>query len=278
MSIWQVDFYRRPLQDGQGNSLWELVICSPDLRDSVIAYCPQEMATAAWLKTQLQTAIAQASQPPTTIQVFRPQTLNLMVPVCETLQIPVVPTRRTVALKQLLKERSQLYPQMPEYTGRDEDPCHLEQPPPEPIPEQLWGEQWQFVTLSAQDLEMGLLTRTIPVKVAPADLTPSHLGLSLSTRVPGVVIYGGRQSMPLTRWLQQQNPVYLQGIQGSPSGLVLAAGLNQRWILVTYEDPEVIEAAQAFMRRQQASQGLHFLLVQPDDSGVTFSGLWLLAP
>jgi hypothetical protein len=49
-----------------------------------------------------------------------------------------------------------------------------------------------------------------------------------------------------------------------------------RWILVTFEDAEVAQAAQVYEQRKQQSQGLHFLLVQPDDSGITYTGFWLL--
>jgi hypothetical protein len=36
------------------------------------------------------------------------------------------------------------------------------------------------------------------------------------------------------------------------------------------------EAGRLFEQRKVASQGVHFLLVRPDDSGVTYTGLWLL--
>jgi hypothetical protein len=57
---------------------------------------------------------------------------------------------------------------------------------------------------------------------------------------------------------------------------VLEVGLCDRTILFTYDDPEMAAAAQRFTQRQQESQGIHFLLVQPDDTGVTYTGLWLL--
>ncbi|MGB3692248.1 MAG: Tab2 family RNA-binding protein, partial [Spirulinaceae cyanobacterium] len=59
-------------------------------------------------------------------------------------------------------------------------------------------------------------------------------------------------------------------------GLILAGGLVDRWIVATFEDEEVARAAKAYEERKQASQGLHFLLIQPDDSGMTTSGFWLL--
>jgi hypothetical protein len=51
---------------------------------------------------------------------------------------------------------------------------------------------------------------------------------------------------------------------------------RDRWILNTFDDPDMRSAAQQYEQRKQASQGLHFLLVQPDDSGMTYTGFWLL--
>lgn len=82
--------------------------------------------------------------------------------------------------------------------------------------------------------------------------------------------------MPLARWLQQIQPVALNYIPGDPDGLILEAGLVDRWVLTTFTDADVITAAKTFQSRQQAAKGLHFLLVQPDDSGMTYSGFWLL--
>ncbi|MEN8447216.1 MAG: Tab2 family RNA-binding protein, partial [Cyanobacteria bacterium J06555_13] len=49
-----------------------------------------------------------------------------------------------------------------------------------------------------------------------------------------------------------------------------------RWILTTFEDDDVAAAARTFTERKIAAKGLHFLLVRPDDSGMTYTGLWLL--
>jgi hypothetical protein len=34
-------------------------------------------------------------------------------------------------------------------------------------------------------------------------------------------------------------------------------------------------AAQNYTTRKALAKGLHFLVVQPDDSGITYSGFWL---
>jgi hypothetical protein len=102
------------------------------------------------------------------------------------------------------------------------------------------------------------------------------LGIASNIPIPGVIIYGGRQSMYIARWLKQVQPVSLTYISGAPDGLILEAGLADRWVIATFDDAEVAIAAKNYQQRQQQSQGLHFVLIQPDDSGMTYSGFWLL--
>lgn len=274
MIIWQADFYRRPLRDAAGQTLWELVVCDSTRTFEYEAACPQSKANASWLVAQLQRSDGQ--QLPDVIQVFRPQCLSLITSAAQQLGIAVEPTRRTFALKQWLQERSQFYRGMDNYTGVPYNPLALDKPPPTPLPENLWGERWRFAALSAGDVEEAFAGRPIPILKMPEFLLPINLGLASTVPVPGVVIDGGRQSMRLARWLEQAQPVALNYIAGTPEGLVLEAGLVDRWIVATFEDKDVAAAAQAYEQRKQLSQGLHFLLVQPDNSGMTYSGFWLL--
>lgn len=269
MKIWQADFYRRPLQDADGQVLWELLICDTTRNFEYEALCPQSQANSNWLVSQLE--IAASQHLPDVIQVFRPQSLSLIQSAAQKLGISVEPTRRTFALKQLLQER------IPKYTSSgDYYPLAVDKPPPTPLPENLWGEQWRFATLPAGDLEEAFTQRPIPILKMPDFLLPINSGLASTVSVPGVVIDGGKQSMPLARWLQDARPVALNYVAGEPSGLILEAGLVERWVVATFADQEVAAAAEAYEQRKQLSQGLHFLLVQPDDSGRTYSGFWLL--
>ncbi|MDX2216383.1 MAG: Tab2/Atab2 family RNA-binding protein [Oculatellaceae cyanobacterium bins.114] len=276
MTTWQADFYRRPLQDEAGNPLWELVICDRDRTVTEFAWCPQAQANATWLSQQLHQWMSQTKPAPTQLQVFRPQSLSLLETACQPLGIAVEPTRHTPALKQLLQERAGYYRTLTGYTGQPYEPVKLEQPPPLPLPEQLWGEQWRFAAIAAGDLEPVFVDRPIPIRSMPPERLPMSLQLASTLPIPGVVIDGGRQSMSLARWLQQVNPAALQYIPGEPDGLILEAGLIDRWVIATFTDQEAIAAAQTFRQRQHTAKGLHFLLVQPDNSGMTYSGFWLL--
>ena len=275
MNVWQVDFYRRPLQDANGQTLWELLICDATRHFTYNGLCPQQSVNSNWLVSQLQNA-ANTVGLPTLLQVFRPQSLGLLTTAAQQLNIPVEATRHTPALKQWLQERASQYHLQDNYTGEAYNPLALDKPPPTPLPEKLWGEQWRFATLPAGNLEEAFAGRPIPCLQMLQFLLPLHLGLASTLPVPGVVIDGGRQSMQLARWLQNVNPVALNYIAGAPDGLILEAGLAERWVVATFEDQEVTAAAQMYEQRKLTSQGLHFLLVQPDDSGMTYTGFWLL--
>lgn len=275
MEIWQIDCYRRPLKNESGQPLWELLVC--DASDSAPLFsnlCPQSEVNADWVRAQFPQV--NHGKLPDKIQVFRPQSLSLIETVAESFGIPVEPTRRTLALKRSLIDRAKEYPSDPRYIPENYEPLAIDKPPPLPLPENLWGEQWRMATVKAGDLIDTFADLPIPVKEIPEFVTPIQLGLASTVAVPGIVIYGGRSSMQLARWLQEINPVSINYIPGQPDGLILEAGLCDRWVIATFEDKEVAAAAQNYQTRKQLIKGLHFLLVQPDDSGMTYSGFWLL--
>jgi hypothetical protein len=144
------------------------------------------------------------------------------------------------------------------------------------LSETFWGNRWGFTSLPTAELVEAFSDRMIPFLEMPEDLLPLKLGIASTTPVPGVVITGGRKSMQIAKWLQQSGPFSLNYVSGAPDGLILEAGLIDRWIVATFEDTDVKAAAQEFEHRKQQSQKLHFLLVQPDDSGMTYTGFWLL--
>jgi RNA-binding protein Tab2/Atab2 len=150
--------------------------------------------------------------------------------------------------------------------------------PPVPMPEDLWGDRWQFASLPSGDLWDSLSGRMTPIQHLPEPLNPLTLGLASDLFIPGVIITAGRKSMAIARWLQSVQPQTLtyQSNSGMPSGLIMQAGDRDRYILATFEDPEVQRAGETFQQRQALAQGLHFLLIQPDESGMTHSGVWLL--
>lgn len=268
MAIWQADISSRPQQNEQGETLWELVICAADGGWYHTAICPQKQVNAEWIAAQLK--LAALDKLPQVIQVFRPQSWGLIQTAAAKLGIEVVATRRTIALKKLLQQQAQ------NYSNPNYQPLAIESPPPLPIPDYLVGDKWQFVTLTAGQLVADFADRPLPIVSIPDYLLPPHWGLGANVAIPGVIIYGGRQSMRLTRWIAETEPVSLNYLGDDPGGLVLDAGLADRWVMLTFNDSEVSQAAKLYEARKRLVHGLHFLLVTPDDSGITNSGIWLL--
>jgi RNA-binding protein Tab2/Atab2 len=268
MVIWQADISSRPRQNERGETLWELVICHVDGQWNYTAICAQKQVNAEWIATQLKLA-ATTDRLPTSIQVFRPQSLGLIQTAAAKLGIEVVATRRTIALKKLLTQQAQTS------DNSNYQPLAIESPPPLPIPDYLVGERWQFVTLTAGQLVSDFADRPIPIVSMPDYLLPPHWGIGANVAIPGVIIYGGRQSLRLARWIAETEPVSLNYLGDDPGGLVLDAGLADRWVMLTFNDAEVSQAARLYEARKRLVHGLHFLLVTPDDAGITNSGIWL---
>jgi len=276
MVTWQADLHRPPLVNEQGDPLWELLVCDSEFQFSYGVTAPQGQISGDWVTDQLKIALQRSGVTPNQIQVFRPQALSLLTLAGESLGIAVVPCRQIPTLHRWLLQRAQWYPSLNNHTGLGYDPLHLDQPPPQPLPEALWGEQWRFAATSAADFEQTLPYEPIPFRHLPPELMPLALGLPSTTPLPGLVIDAGRQALALGQWLQSVRPAGLTYLRGDPDGLILSAGLVDRWVMTTFADPEVATAGRLFEQRKAQSSGLHFLLVQPDDSGMTYTGLWLL--
>ncbi|MGF1523589.1 MAG: Tab2/Atab2 family RNA-binding protein [Leptolyngbyaceae cyanobacterium] len=276
MAIWEADCYRRPLKSEAGHPLWELLICDTAFQFTYGVTTPQADVNSTWIQQQLETALHKAAEEPTVIRVFRPQALSLIQTAAQALNLDVQATRYTPALKQWLVQRSRWYPSQPNFSAEPYEPVALDQPAPIPLPESLQGEQWRFGSVSAQDFQASLINEPIPIQSVPKDWLPLQAGLASDAAIPGVIIDAGRQAMALCQWLQEQQPAAIAYIPGAPDGILLEAGLVERWVLLTFEDESVKSAARTFTERKIRAQGLHFLLVRPDDSGMTFTGLWLL--
>jgi hypothetical protein len=258
--IWQVDFYRSSEQKNSEKVLWKLWICDQTRSFEYESLCLQSEANSSWLIQQLQ--LANQGILPDIIEVFRPQSLSLITAAANSLGVKVEATRRTLTLKKWLQDQQ----------------CNItvDKLPPVPLPENLWGEEWRFVTINAGDIIAEFIDRPIPILQMPDFLKPINLGIGSNIPIPGVIIYGGRKSRQLAQWIEENAPVELKYVAGEPDGLILESGLADRWVLVTFADEEVKNAANIYEQRKRLSKGLHFLLVQPDDSGMTYTGLWLL--
>ena len=271
MIIWQSDLYHYPKTEPQ----WQLVICNSEGTLISEVQCSASQVNAEWLTQQLQQAAE--GKLPAKIQIFRPQVEGLFQKATQSLGLELETTRRTKALKDKLQN---YFPPDSQLPGQlNSNLLGIDRPPPQSLPEDIWGENWNFVSIPAGDILNFISDRPMPIKDVPESLHPVNLGIASDTVIPGIVVYGGRKSLILARWLAQQKPVALNYIPteiDQSGGLVLESGLVDRWIFATFESVAVAKAARIYEQRKQDSNGLHFLLIQPDDSGMTHTGIWIL--
>ncbi|MBC6477370.1 MAG: DUF1092 family protein [Hormoscilla sp. GM7CHS1pb] len=123
--IWELDFYSCPILDDKNKKIWEVILCESPLnihRESLFQYsqyCSSKEVNSVKLRQVLEEAIAQAGKAPSQIRFFRRQMKNMITKACQELDIQAVPSRRTIALNQLLEERSkEVYPRRLDTTPR----------------------------------------------------------------------------------------------------------------------------------------------------------------
>jgi hypothetical protein len=279
-SIWELDFYSRPILDENNKKIWEVLVCESPLdtrtkTDSLFRYaqyCPSTQVNSGWLRTALQQAIEQAGEPPLKIRFFRRQMNNMITKACQDVGIPAQASRRTLMLNQWLQQRmEQVYPQEPGYQEATNASVRLESPLPQRLPDALEGQQWIFVTLTGADFaEMD------EWEIAFGESFPIELAnLSPESRIPGVLIFSPR-ALPLAGWMSGLELAWLRLDTSKGTRLVLETGATESWILANMKNPQTIAEAKAFEEAKQKANGVHFIGVQSDRQAESFAGFWLL--
>ncbi|OCQ98776.1 hypothetical protein BCD64_22225 [Nostoc sp. MBR 210] len=279
-SIWELDFYSRPILDENQKKVWEVVICeSPlDIRtqtDSLFRYaqyCPSTQVNSGWLRTALQEAIDKAGEAPIKVRFFRRQMNNMITKACQDLGIPAQPSRRTLLLNQWLQQRmAEVYPQEPGYQGGTNPSVRLDSPLPQRLPDALEGQQWVFVSLSAAELaempewDIGF-GEAFPLEMAQ---------LSPETRIPGVLIFSPR-ALPLAGWMSGLELAFLRVDDSAGTRLILETGATESWILANIKNPKILAETQGFAEATQKANGVHFIGIQSSPQAESFAGFWLL--
>ncbi|MBD2770569.1 Tab2/Atab2 family RNA-binding protein [Iningainema tapete] len=277
-SIWELDFYSRPILDENQKKVWELLVCETPLDtrtniDSLFRYaqyCPSTEVNSVWLRKALAEAINKAGVAPKRIRFFRRQMNNMITKACLDVGIPALPSRRTLVLHQWIQQRMEsVYPQQPGYQPGSNPNVRLENPLPQRLPDALEGQQWGFVTLPAAEFasmpewEIGF-GEAFPLEIAQ---------VSPQTSIPGILIFSPR-ALPLAGWISGLELAWVKFDQ-KEAKLVLETGAIESWILANIRKSQVAEA-NSFEEAKQKANGVHFIGIQSDPQAESFAGFWLL--
>ncbi|MGB3557556.1 MAG: Tab2/Atab2 family RNA-binding protein [Geitlerinemataceae cyanobacterium] len=281
-TIWELDFYSRPILDENGKKLWEVAICespmttmrSPDSLFRYAKYCPSNTVNSVWLSEAITEAIAQAPNPPTKVRFFRRQMNNMITKACKDLGIDARLGRRTIALNHWLNDRmAQVYPQEPNYqeSAITTATVRYQAQNPKRLPDAVQGQKWAFVNLDASafadmaDWEIGF------EEGFPLELT----GIDENAVIPGAIVFSPR-SLPLAGWMSGLELGFLKFDDRSRPRLLLETGADESWILADLVGTQTQTEAKGFEEKKQSANGVHFLAVQSDPNAQSFAGFWLL--
>lgn len=279
-SIWEIDFYSRPIVDENQKKIWEVLVCEsftdvrtePNSLFRFAKYCPSTQVNSVWLRTALEEAIKEAGVSPVKFRFFRRQMNNMIAKACEDLGIPAQPSRRTFALNQWLQQRmEEVYPQEPGYQAVTNPSVRMEVPAPQRLPDALIGQQWAFVSLEAAafaempewDIGFG---EAFPLE---------NTGVKPETKIPGIIILSPR-AVPLAGWMSGLELANIKFDSKQTPQLLLETGVTESWILASFKDPKMIAEAKGFETAKQQANGVHFLAVQSNPEVEAFAGFWLL--
>ncbi len=279
-TIWELDFYSRPILDEREKKKWEVLICeSPlnvgDKAESLFRYsqfCPSTTVNSLWLAGAIKDAIASAPKPPEKIRFFRRQMANMITKACEELDIPVASSRRTLALSLWLEERMQdVYPSEPGYQPVVSQSVQFVPETPVALPDALIGEKWAFVSLpiaafdemSEWDIGFGEAFGLPMTRLAP------------ETQIPGLIIYSSRATA-LAGWMSGLELAFLKFDTRELPRLVLDTGANDRWIIANLRDAATEKEAKGFEAAKKQAKQVHFLAIQSNPQSESFAGFWLL--
>lgn len=292
-TIWELDFYSRPLLDENQKKRWEVLICessreisaNPETIYRYSKFCPSTTVNSLWLADAITEAIADSGKTPNKIRFFRRQMKNMITKACEEMGLIASPSRRTYTLNHWLEERLQnYYPTLEGYDPQAVNPS-VQYPPMNAIalPDAVRGDKgdkWALVSLPVKEFE-----EMEQWDIAFGEAFPLSLyNLDPKLSIPGIIIFSSR-AIALAGWLSglELGCCYLEDTNPSPkemlrqlSRLRLETGVSDSWVLADIVDPQSLEEARGFTKAKELAQQIHFLAIQSSPESESFAGFWLL--
>lgn len=279
-TVWELDFYSRPILDENKKKRWEILICEgaqsvaedDATRFRFSKFVTNKEVNSIELTQAIEEAIAKAETPPNRIRFFRYQMQNMIKRSCEALGIASRLSRRTLALQQWLEERqTEVYPNEPGYQGGANPSVSQPVEAAKSLPDALIGQKWALVTLPVSafddmpewDIGFG---EGFPLSLA---------GLDADTMVPGILIFSQR-ALPLAGWMSGLELAYLKPQLGKTARLLLETGSNDTWILAGLTTPTLVKEAEQFEAAKAKANNVHFVAVQDNPDSESFAGFWLM--
>ncbi|MGB7085933.1 MAG: Tab2/Atab2 family RNA-binding protein [Phormidesmis sp.] len=289
-TVWELDFYSRPILDERNKKRWEILICegmqsvedTPEQLFRYSKYVSNSQVNSEELQAALEEALERADSQPTRVRYFRYQMQNMIKRACEETGLLPYPSRRTLALQQWLEDRREnVYPHEPGYQASASPSVAKPLEVVNPLPDALMGQKWALVTLPAKDF----------ADIGEWDIgfgesfPPMTAGVSPDTPIPGFIIYSNR-AIPLAAWMsgleiatvragREESTNYISK-NTDTARLLMDTGTTETWLLADLVTPQTQAEGQRFEDAKAAANQVHFIAVQDSPDSESFAGLWLM--
>jgi hypothetical protein len=280
VTIWELDFYSRPILDERNKKRWEVLISegpqtvadNPEGLFRYSKFLSNTQINSLELQAAIEEAITEAGAPPNRIRFFRLPMQAMITRACEALGIAAKPSRRTLALQQWLDYRkTEVYPHEPGYTDKPSPTVAAPPPSPRPLPDALVGQQWAFVNLPAKEfaempdwsMDFG---EAFPLSLAAVEP---------DTMIPGIVIFSPRATA-MAAWMSGLELAEIQIESTQSPRLILETGAAESWVLSPLGTPDLQKEAKNFEATKRAANQVHFLALQISAETEAFAGFWLM--
>lgn len=275
-TIWELDFYSRPVVGADGKKLWELVITDANGRLEHVESIPNSLVNSRELRKRIQAVIDDSPVAPLTIRFFRTQMLNMITIALSGIDVQVRPSRRTYALFALIKEREKnVYPTMPGYKpGLNKAPVTflgVDLTLTEKLPDALRCDKFAFANLPLAQVEEFFAGADDDDFFGDSCLVDGDI--PKDAMVPGVIVFSKRSKV-LAGWMSGVELAFIQAAM-SKQELTLECGLTTRYRFAGIDDT-IKPEARAFQNAKEAVGGLHFLAIQKSEDTDDVDGFWLL--
>lgn len=279
-TIWELDFYSRPIIDENGKKVWELLLCesqtsitSPTEDAFKFAeYCANNEVNSIWIADALKRAMEKSGKTPDRIRFFRQSMNNMITKACDDVNLVAQPSRRTFELSRWLNERMEkVYPEHPGYKAGSNASVVFPSTPPQRLPDALEGQKWQIVSLPAEafddfnewPIDFG---EAFPVKSA---------SIKPDTMIPGLIIYSPRATA-IAAWMSGLELAAVSLDEERKPNLILETGVLDRWILAPLPNKDLVSEIKQFEAAKIAANNIHFIAIQKNPEVEEFAGFWLL--
>jgi hypothetical protein len=289
-TVWELDFYSRPILDERQKKRWEILICEglqsvnddPKQLFRFSKFVSNSEVNSDQLTLALGEAIAQSGIQPTRVRYFRYQMQNMIKRACEEVGLLPYPSRRTLALQQWLEDRTEnVYPHEPGYQPGNSPSVASPLEVVNPLPDALRGQKWALVSLPAEafaDMDEWDIGFGESFPLAVAQVGPD-------TMIPGFIIYSSR-AVPLAAWMSgleiacvragREESTNYASKNTETARLLMDTGTIDTWLLADLVGPETQAEGERFEQAKKAANGVHFIAVQADPEAESFAGFWLM--